>query len=82
MTTATDTCWADPLTRAERRVLREKLARACKHFWDEVEVMGAQWPAHQFTDREIALAHGMTMASAEMSDLHLDVTERAEVPTR
>jgi hypothetical protein len=31
--TTTDTCWADPLSRAERRILREKLASACKRFW-------------------------------------------------
>jgi hypothetical protein len=80
MSTAADTCWADPLTSMERKELRLKLARACKRFYDEVEVMGAQWPAHQFTDREIAFAHGLTMASAEMADLHMDVTERAAVP--
>ena len=80
MATMTDTCWADPLSRKERAELSRKLARACKRFYDEVEVLAAQWPAHQFTDREIDFAHGLTMASAEMSDLHLDVTERAEVP--
>ena len=80
MTATTDTCWADPLSSMERKELRLKLARACKRFWDEVEVMGARWPAHEFTDREVAVAHGLTMASAEMADLHMDVTERAEVP--
>jgi len=61
MTTATDTCWADPLSRAERRVLREKMARAC-------------WASHA------ASAHGCSAVCTEMQDLHLDVTERAEVP--
>jgi hypothetical protein len=80
MTTTPDTCWADPLTSTERRVLREKLARTCKRFYDEAQVMGAQWPAHKFTDREVALARGLTVASAEMADLYTDVTERAQVP--
>jgi hypothetical protein len=68
MTATTDTCWADPLSRAERRVLREKLARACKRFYNTP----AGTPKAMLSQ---------IVASAEMSDLHLDVTERAVVPT-
>jgi hypothetical protein len=50
-------CWADPLSRKERRELREKLARAC--LWSFYAREGGAW--------------------LEMADLHLDVTERAEV---
>lgn len=52
------TCWADPLSRKERRVLAGKLARACRASFFARE--GSDW--------------------REMADLHLDVTERAEVP--
>jgi hypothetical protein len=62
-----DACWADPLTRAERRILREKLSRACKRLHGVRAPDGLYSPAH-------------VSASAEMADLHLDVTERAEVP--
>lgn len=65
--TTTETCWADPLTRAERRVLREKLSRACKRFYNT--------PAGT-----AGAVLSQIVASAEMADLHLDVTERAEVP--
>lgn len=75
-----ETRWADPLTRAERAALARKLANACKRFYDEVQVMSLQSPSYCFTDHEIATAHGLVAASAEMSGLHLDVTERAEVP--
>lgn len=63
-------CWADPLTRAERRKLSEKLARACKRFYAE---RGTGLPGS---------FQSWHLASAEMADLHLDVTERAEVPAR
>jgi len=71
------TCWADPLTRAERAELARKLARACKRFWDATDGIapanGCYYSEH---------GHQLVMASAEMSDLHLDVTERAEVPAQ
>jgi hypothetical protein len=50
-------CWADSLSRKERRLVAEFLARACQRFFDIRH--GALW--------------------IEMADLHLDVTERAEV---
>lgn len=77
MTAIETTCWADPLTRAERRVLREKLARSCKRFYDAATTTRGQ---RRLTTREVI--HSALLASAEMSDLHLDVTERAAVPER
>ena len=71
MTTTTGTCWADPLSRDERRVLREKLARACKKFWD-ASGRPRRGPRAATEYRDLVIS------SAEMSDLHLDVTERAE----
>jgi hypothetical protein len=71
MTTATDpaTCWADPLTRKERTALARMLASACHRFYNTpAGTPGA--------------VYSQIVASAEMSDLHLDVTERAEVPQR
>jgi hypothetical protein len=68
MTTTTDTCWADPLTRMERKELRLKLARACQRFYNT--------PAG---NSKAMLSQ--IVASAEMADLHLDVTERTEVPS-
>lgn len=64
------TCWADPLTKPERGELAVKLARACRTFYVASRVAGRA-PAHR--DESMAL----TLASADMSDLHLDVTERA-----
>ena len=60
--------WANPLNRAERRVLREKLARACHRFYN-------------IPPGNSSAMYSQIVASAEMADLHLDVTERAEVPT-
>jgi hypothetical protein len=54
-----DGSWADPLSRKERRMVANLLARACERFFDARE--GGLW--------------------IEMADLHLDVTERAEVAT-
>ena len=68
MTTATGTCWADPLTTAERRLMAVKLASACQRFYNT--------PAGNSR-----AMYSQIIASAEMSDLHLDVTERAEVAT-
>ena len=53
-------CWADPLSRKERRELAARLARAGRRFYSTQKAIGA---------------------AIEMSDLHLDVTERAEVAT-
>jgi len=64
-------CWADPLTRRERYELRKKLARACKRSYDAR--LGLARPG------SFDLAFGVVAVSAEMSDLHLDVTERAAV---
>jgi hypothetical protein len=59
-------CWADPLSRKERRELAKLLARACGRFYNTpAGTSGAML--------------SQVIASAEMSDLHLDVTERAEV---
>jgi len=69
MTNQISTCWADPLSRAERAEVARLLARAC----------------HRFYNTPAGTAKAMLsqiVASAEMSDLHLDVTERAEVPAR
>lgn len=65
-------CWADPLSRTERRVLAEKLARTCRLFY------GAAGIARRTGEDDLSLS--LVDASADMSDLHLDVTERAEVP--
>jgi hypothetical protein len=70
-----DGSWADPLTRAERRKVAALLARACKRFWDAAEPrLPDAYGAHAF-------AYALAASSAEMSDLHLDVTERAKVAT-
>jgi hypothetical protein len=66
-------CWADPLSRAERRLLAEKLARACRLTYGVARVAGRH--------DEPVLSLALVKISADMSDLHLDVTERAEVAT-
>ena len=66
-------CWADPLSRAERRALAEKLARSCRLFYAAAGV------TRRTGEPDLALS--LTKTSADMSDLHLDVTERAEVAT-
>lgn len=63
-----DGTWADPLTRSERRKVAELLARACSRFYNTP----AGTPGAMLSQ---------IIASAEMSDLHLDVTERAKVAT-
>lgn len=61
-----DGCWADPLTRKERVELARKLARACHRFYNTpAGTAGAMY--------------SQIIASAEMSDLHMDVTEQAKV---
>ena len=72
-------CWADPLTRFERSELAVKLAHACKRFYAAARV-ARRAPGR---DELVALMSGrdefvaFMSASADMSDLHLDVTERA-----
>ena len=75
MTTMTDTCWANPLSRKERTELARMLARHCKKFWD-ASGRPRQGPRVATEYRDLVIT------SAEMSDLHLDVTERAALPTR
>lgn len=70
-------CWADPLSRAERRALATKLASACKRFYDAA-------PPSIFRIRKRAMpvdGTALLACSNEMAALHLDVTERAEVAT-
>ncbi len=67
-------CWADPLSRAERRKVAELLARACQRFYYAAT---SAPDGRRATIRQIV--HAQMNASVEMSDLHLDVTERAEV---
>jgi hypothetical protein len=62
-----DTCWADPLNARERRVLARMLSRACHRFYNNPPGTPKAMLAQ-------------IKASVEMSDLHLDVTERAQVP--
>jgi alkylhydroperoxidase family enzyme len=69
---AETTCWADPLTSKERAEVARMLARACKSFYGAAFV--------RKVTRKASVAR--QLASAEMSDLHLDVTERAAVPAR
>ena len=64
---STVACWADPLSRKERYVLAGMFARACSRFYN----IPAGTPGAMLSQ---------IVASAEMSDLRLDVTERAEVP--
>lgn len=82
MTTATDTCWADRLNLAERAILAAMLARACKRLYHN---RNFPLPSHVYgvSCTEDARRQGSYItASAEMSDLHLDVTERAAPPCR
>lgn len=79
MSTETITaCWADPLTRAERRALARLLARNCMRFWDAADPRLVNRHARNLNDTG-KLGIALAQCSAEMSDLHLDVTERAEV---
>jgi len=62
-----DGSWADPLSRSERSMVAGMLARACNRFYN----LPAGTPGAMLSQ---------IIASAEMSDLRLDVTERAKVP--
>lgn len=66
--------WADPLTRKERRELARKLANACRCFSNASAPRKARRGYDPMTGRM-----ARRLASAEMSDLHQDVTERAKV---
>lgn len=69
-------CWADPLTSGERWALARMLASACKNAYDSGTIIDG----HRATDRQVI--HSAICTSADMADLHLDVTERAAVPVR
>jgi hypothetical protein len=71
-------CWADPLNRAERRALREMLARASQMFWKAAAPAPLHAHAGDLDERD-ALRSALLEASMAMADLHLDVTERAMV---
>jgi hypothetical protein len=73
-----DGCWADPLTRKERRALREMLARNSQMFWHAAAPGPLRIAARDLDERD-ALRSALLQASTEMGDLHLDVTERATV---
>lgn len=69
-----DGSWADPLSRKERRELARKLANACQCFCNAPAPRNRRRGYDPMTGRM-----ARRLASAEMSDLHLDVTERAKV---
>lgn len=66
------TCWADRLTRAERAALARRIASAERFFG-----AGAMVVRRQGRDDE---ASALDATSAEMLDLHADITERAWTP--
>lgn len=68
-------CWADPLSRKERRELARKLARSCKRSYRASRFVVARDPQ----PADIEAMRALTLTSADASDLYTDVTERAEV---
>jgi hypothetical protein len=64
-----DDCWADPLTRKERRELARRLTDYARRF----SAATARYRAGSDSRNELYAV------SNEMGDLHLDVTERATV---
>jgi len=66
-------CWADPLSRAERRVLTGKLLRATRAF-------GAAGGLAKRTG-EHRLAMALVLASGDTAVLYTDITERAQEAT-
>ena len=64
-------CWADPLSRAERHVLADNLARAAKR-----EFAAGRLRRH---GGDIQFARSLDNTGAEFQDLRIDVTERAAV---
>jgi uncharacterized membrane protein YccC len=76
-----DACWADPLSRAERNALAEKLARASKaSFWARTRDYHPERGRWEDANAHAVARHMHT--SAEMRDLHLDVIERAATPRK
>lgn len=74
-------CWADPLSQEERRILREKLARAATaSFWARTTSYRPELGRWEDANANAVAEHMQT--SSEMADLHLDVTERAAVHPR
>ena len=71
---AAETCWADPLSREERAALARKLANACKRFGNAPE------PRRRRAGDPMTGRMARRLASAEMGDLRIDVTERAALP--
>ena len=74
-------CWADPLSRKERTELAKGLASACQRSWDAARWQRehADYPLNSAKENAVP-SRALVEISLEMSDLHLDVTERAEVP--
>jgi hypothetical protein len=73
-------CWASAITtKAERRELADALARWCKSFYDAGEELAIKRRARADGVNPYALGHALMNCSAEMGDLRIDVTERAEV---
>ncbi len=72
-----DDSWADPLSRKERRTVADLLARACREFWEAAAPRPLRARMRDLDECE-GLRWALIQASKEMSDLHLDVTERAK----
>jgi len=71
-----DGCWADPLSCSERSMVAGMLARAAKaSFW--ARTAGYRPEAGRWEDANARAVARHMHTSAEMSDLRLDVTERA-----
>lgn len=69
-------CWAAPLTHDERDVLAVKLSAWRRRFYAAARVARrTPWAQVTVSGRDEFV--GLMSASADMSDLHLDVTERA-----
>ena len=71
-------CWADPLSHEGRRLLASALASACKRSWDAAAPNLVTRHARDLAEAG-NLGNALVQISVEMSDLHMDVTERAEV---
>ncbi len=83
MNLAETPCWADRLSSAERAEWARMLARASKRAFDATAhkplaraAGGYEDGTHRYGD----LGSALLRIVAEMSDLHLDVTERAATP--
>jgi hypothetical protein len=71
-----DGSWADPLSRSERSMVAGMLARAAKaSFWARTASYRPE--AGRWEDANARAVARHVRTSAEMSDLRLDVTERA-----